>query len=123
MTMSLLLGVLMLSVAATPTSRPLIQKLGTIDCDMVETTPIVFHDRLYRVEYVRDRYTHKAPGETTSYFRLIDIATRTPTTPFARGYHLCSAIVDNDTVHVFGVEKWGADKIQSFSSTDLEHWQ
>ncbi|MFQ6040458.1 MAG: hypothetical protein ACE5PV_06340, partial [Candidatus Poribacteria bacterium] len=30
--------------------KPQIEKLGTIDCDMVETTPIVFHGRLYRFE-------------------------------------------------------------------------
>ena len=32
-----------------------IKKLGTIDCDMVETTPVVFKDRLYRIEYDRCR--------------------------------------------------------------------
>jgi len=35
--------------------KPRIEKLGTIDCDMVETTPIVFGGRLYRFEYVRVR--------------------------------------------------------------------
>ena len=33
--------------------RPAIRRLGTIRCDMVETTPIVFGGRLYRFEYVR----------------------------------------------------------------------
>src|SRR5437868_14573209 len=110
MIFSLLIGILMSNLAAAPTSRPLIVKLGTIDCDMVETTPIVFHDRLYRVEYVRERYTHKAAGETTSYFRLVDVATGRPTAPFARGYHLCSAIVAGDRVYVFGVDKWGGSR-------------
>ena len=63
------------SVAAT---RPVIRKLGTIDCDMVETTPFVFRKRLYRVEYARERYPRKAPGETNSYFRVIDVATGAP---------------------------------------------
>ena len=35
---------------------PQIKRLGTIDCDLVETTPIVFKDRLYRFEYVRKGY-------------------------------------------------------------------
>jgi hypothetical protein len=30
--------------------RPRIVKLGTIDCDLVETTPIVFKQRVYRFE-------------------------------------------------------------------------
>ena len=73
--------------AAAP--RPVIRKLSTIDCDMVETTPFVFRKRLYRVEYVRERYPGKARGETNSYFRVIDVATGVTTPPFARGYHLC----------------------------------
>ena len=30
--------------------RPQILKLGTIDVDLVETTPVVFKDKLYRFE-------------------------------------------------------------------------
>ena len=34
--------------------KPLIRKLGTISCNnIVETTPIVFNDELYRFEVVR----------------------------------------------------------------------
>ena len=32
---------------------PRIRKLGTLQCDIVETTPIVFNGELYRFEYVR----------------------------------------------------------------------
>src|ERR1051326_1939291 len=109
-------------VDGEPSTRPVMRKLGTIDCDMVETTPVVFRDRLYRVEYVREHYPQKAAGESGSYFRLIDVATRAPTAPFARGFHLCSAIVDGDSVWVFGVEKWGGQKIQLFHSQDLKQW-
>lgn len=106
-----------------PAGPRLIQKLGTVDCDMVETTPIVVRSRLYRVEYVRERYPHKAPGENGSYFRLLDVATGEPTSPFARGFHLCSAYVEGDAVYVFGVEKWGANKVQGFRSSDLKTWE
>ena len=36
-------------------ARPQIRTLGTIDLDMVETTPVVFHDRLLALldQYVR----------------------------------------------------------------------
>jgi len=111
------------AAAPASASRPVIRKLGTLDCDMVETTPIVFHKRLYRVEYVRERYTRKAPGETSSYFRVVDVATGAPLPSFARGYHLCSAYVEDETVHVFGVEKWGANKVQGFRSQDLRNWE
>ncbi len=100
---------------------PVIKKLGTIDCDMVETTPIVFHDKLYRFEYVRDNYKPNTTGK--SYFRFVDVASGEYTPPFARGYHLGSAFVDGDTVYVYGVSKWGGPHIHVFWSKDLGDWK
>jgi hypothetical protein len=104
----------------TPPNRPLIQKLGTIDCDMVETTPVVFRGRLYRFEYVRPDYHANQTGD--SYFRFVDVATGEVTPNFAAGYHLGSAFVHDDTVYAYGVERWGRPTIQVFWSTDLQHW-
>jgi len=100
--------------------KPSIKKLGTIDCDMVETTPIVFHDRFYRFEYVRANYKRNDTGD--SYFRFIDIESGKSTLGFATGYHLGSAYVENDTVYVYGVDTWGEDNIQVFWSKDLKNW-
>ena len=50
--------------------RPLIVKRGTIDVDLVETTPIVLQNRVYRFEYVRIGYWDNDTGD--SYFRFID---------------------------------------------------
>jgi hypothetical protein len=108
---------------AEPTSRPVIRKLGTIACDLAENTPIVFRNRLYCCEYVPEHYPRKAVGESGTYFRMIDIATGQTSPPFAHSYHLCSAYVEGDTAHVFGVERWGADKIAAFRSQDLRNWQ
>ncbi len=110
--------------------KPLIKKLGTIDCDMVETTPIVFHGRLYRFEYVRANYkpNNKIPlppfskGEGDSYFRFIDVESGKPTPAFAAGYHLGSAYIEDDTVYVYGVDTWGAENIEVFWSRNLEEW-
>ena len=44
--------------------RPLITKLGTIDVDLVETTPIVFEDKVYRFEYVRKGYWNNKTGDS-----------------------------------------------------------
>ncbi|HBG56403.1 MAG TPA: hypothetical protein DDX07_00130, partial [Porphyromonadaceae bacterium] len=49
--------------------RPLIVKTGTIDCDLVETTPVVFHEKVYRFEYIRERYWDNQIGD--SYFRFV----------------------------------------------------
>jgi len=106
--------------ADTLKSKPLIRKLGTLDCDMVETTPIVFHGRLYRFEYVRPNYYNNKTG--TSYFRFIDVESGELTTAFAKDYHLGSAHVQDDTVFVYGVNRVGGDRIQVFWSRDLKTW-
>jgi hypothetical protein len=100
--------------------KPIIKKLGTIDCDMVETTPIVFHDRLYRFEYVRNNYEPNKTGD--SYFRFVDVKTGKATAAFAKGYHLGSAHVEGDTAYVYGVDVWDGANIQVFWSKDLENW-
>jgi len=102
--------------------RPVIRKLGTIDCDMVETTPVVFKHRLYRFEYVRSGYQEREPIEG-SYFRFVDVATDEPTPPFAAGRHLGSAYVKGDTAYVFGVDTWGGTKMEVFWSKDLRSWE
>jgi hypothetical protein len=119
---------LLVLVAAGPTGsadekaqKPAIKKLGTIDLLMVETTPVVFKDRLYRFEYVRDNYPANKTG--ASYFRFIDVAAGKATPAFARGQHLGCAFVEGDAIFVFGVEKWGGSKITLFKSKDLQKWE
>jgi len=99
---------------------PKIEKLGTIECDLVEASPIVFKDRLYRFEYVRDRYKHNELGKP--YFRFVDQETGEKSPPFAIGYHLGTAFTHDDRMYVYGVEIWGASTAQVFSSEDLVKW-
>jgi hypothetical protein len=106
--------------AAEKRTRPIIKKLGTLDLLMVETTPVVFNDRLYRFEYVRDNYPANKTG--ASYFHFIDAATGQATPAFARGQHLGCAFVQGETVYAFGVDRWGGSKITVFRSKDLEKW-
>jgi len=106
--------------AKTSKGKPLIRKLGTMDCDMVETTPLVFHGRLYRFEYVRANYKPNKTG--ASYFRFVDVESGKPTPAFARDNHLGSAYVLDDTVFVYGVNAWGGSRIQVFWSKDLKTW-
>ena len=101
-------------------ARPQIKKLGTIDCDLVETTPIVFRDRLYRFESVRTRYQYNALR--VPHFRFVDVATGKPTASFAAGHDLGSAFVKDDTVYVYGVKGWGTSAVHVFWSKDLTTW-
>ena len=101
--------------------RPLIVKYGTIDADLVETTPVVFKNKVYRFEYVRQRYWNNQTGD--SYFRFIDCETGKPTGSFAKGFHLGSAYVENGKAYVTAVDRWDGERVYIFASEDLEHWQ
>ncbi len=101
--------------------RPEIRKLGTLDLDMVEATPVVFKGRLYRFEYVRKDYKPNTSGD--SYFRFIDVETGEPTPAFAHGYDLGCAYAEGDSMWAFGVDQWDGTKIVAFRSTDLKEWE
>ena len=105
---------------AAPGAVP-IKKLGTIDIDLVETTPIVFKNKVYRFEYVRQGYWNNKTGD--SYFRFVDHETGAPTPAFAQGHHLGSAAVDGDLAIVTGVNIWDGDRIDVFVSKDLQTWE
>ena len=101
--------------------KPRIVKHGTIDLDLVETTPVVFQDRLYRFEYVRQSYKPNKTGD--SYFRFVEVQTGKPTPGFARGFHLGSAFADRGTMYVTSTDAWGGHKVEMFWSTDLVSWK
>jgi hypothetical protein len=101
--------------------KPVIRKLGTIDCDLVETTPVVFKGRLFRFEYVRERYAGNTTGD--SYFRFVDWETGEPSAPFAAGYHLGNVFVEDDVLTVTGTNIWDGERVDLFVSDDMRRWE
>ena len=101
--------------------KPQITKLGTIDMDLVETTPIVFKGALYRFEYVRAQYWANDTGD--SYFRFVEHDSGRPSKPFAHGYHLGNVLVDGDVIYVTGTCAWDGERVDIFASRDMEHWE
>ena len=101
--------------------KPQIEKLGTIDCDLVETTPVVFKGRLYRFEYVRAKYPPNTTGD--SYSRFVDHETGEPSAPFAHGYHMGNVFVEDDTLYVTETNHWDGERVDIFMSRDMEHWE
>ncbi len=99
--------------------KPLIRKLGTVDVDLVETTPIVVDGRLWRFEWVRANYWDNKRG--TNYFRFRDPATGEVTAPFADGHEFGSAFVHEGTVYVTGTLRPG--RVDMFASRDLKSWE
>lgn len=109
--------------AAEPSSnqKQTIQKLGTIDLDLVETTPVVFKDRLYRFESVRKGYHGNKRG--VPYFRFVDTASGEYTPAFGEGHDLGSAYAESGRMYVFAPTGWGSSKINMFTSSDLKTWE
>ncbi len=99
--------------------KPLIRKLGTVDVDLVETTPIVFAGRSWRFEWVRAQYWDNKRG--TNWFRFRDPATGETTPPFADGHEFGSAFVHDGTVYVTGTLRPG--RVDVFASRDLKTWE
>ncbi len=125
--MVLLLAVSISGFSGAPThpqGGPVIRKLGTLDCDLVEATPVVFKGKLYRCEWVRTSY--QGNKLDTNYSRLVDVSTGHSTAPFAQGYVFTSAFVDGDTLYVTGTstEKgWTGQRVEVFASRDLKRWE
>ncbi|MBY0587941.1 hypothetical protein K2X85_12245 [bacterium] len=118
-----LVSTILLLLAGENATGPKIEKEGTIECDIVEATPVVFNDRLLFFQSVRPDYKHKAAGVEECYFRFWDEAEHRPMAPFGLGYHLGSATVIGDYMYVFGVKAWGASRIDMFWTNDLEDWK
>ncbi len=109
------------AAAAEPdASAPKIEKRGTVDLDLVETTPVVFEGTLYRFESVRDNYWNNDTGEP--YFRFVNHETGAPTPAFAQGFHFGTAFVESGTVYVTGTNEPGGSHVRMFASEDLRHW-
>ena len=127
----------LLLLAAPPGLRAApysIERLGTADFSMVETTPVVWKGKLLRFESVRGNYGSepKCPScglqkrdpamVGKSYFRFRDVVTLETTPSFAPGYSFGCAFVLGDTMWAFGRGP-NSTQIGAFSSTDLATWQ
>ena len=114
------------AAAGTPTPRrPRIRKLGTIDCDLVETTPFVFGGKIYRLEWVRTSYRRNRLGK--DYLRIVERDTGREVSAFGEGHTFSCALVDGDTVYVSGSKPQPhlarhAFVVTLFASQDLKTW-
>ena len=115
--------------------RPEIRKLGTIFCNnIVETTPLVWHDELYRFEVVRresftaensDAIGHWSELRDDPCLRFVHVRTNTATPVFAKGHTFGFPYAEGDVMHVVtgGSREWGSDSLVFFRSTDLVTWE
>ena len=111
------------ATSASATTRPFIRKLGTVDLDMVETTPVVFRGELWRFEWVRQGFGQQYWNNErrTNYFRFREPRSGMSTLPFAEGHEFGSAFVDGNRAYVTGTQ--GRNRINLFVSPDLKSWE
>ncbi len=95
-----------------------LKKQGTIAVDIVETTPIVWKNRLYRFEW----YRNWKASRTAGWYHFVDMENGSTTTPFAHSYAFGSAYAENDVMYVVGTKSWGCNVIDMFVSDDLKKW-
>jgi hypothetical protein len=100
--------------------RPFILKRGTIDLDLVETTPVVWKGRVLRFEWVRAGSWNNALKR--DHFRSVDRATGKAGEPFALDHQFASAFVDGGRVYVTGTTE-KRNEIHVFASEDLKSWE
>lgn len=115
-------------------TRPAIRKLGTIECNnIVETTPIVWKDELYRFEVVR-RKSFCAENANIGRWqdlqddpclRFIHVRSNTSTPLFAEGHTFGFPFAEDGIMYVVTGNKpvWGSDGLVFYRSTDLENWE
>jgi hypothetical protein len=94
---------------------PVIVKKGTIGLDLVESTPFVFKDKVYRLEWFRNE----------SVLRIVDRDTGREVSRFGAKHRFPCAYVEGDTVYVVGTKEnqgWTGDTMTMFISKDLKNW-
>ena len=107
-----------------PPKKTMVKK-GTLEIDMVETTPLVWKGRLMRCEWARSGAWFNKDGP--DYLRFIDWETEEVTPAFGFGHAFVSAHIEGDTAYVFAVDNSGGiaarTKIDVFWSKDLINWE
>ncbi len=85
---------------------------------MVEATPVVVKDRLYRFEHAWKDYEPNTAGDRVLGF--LNVATGKATPAFANGYDLGCACAEGGSMWAFGVDRWDGTKVVGSRLDDRE---
>jgi hypothetical protein len=102
-----------------------IQKHGTVDCDLVETTPFVFNNHLYWLEWLRPEHATAMKEKSQGYLRIFDPEAWREVSRFGEKCRFPCAYVENGTAYVVGTEinqGWYGNTLRMFTSHDLKNW-
>jgi len=104
--------------------RKRLKKLGTVKISVVETTPVVWHDKLLRFEWART-FAHGPNGpytpRNTACYQFIDMATEEVVSEFAYNHAFGCCYEENGKMYVHGPRD--GNVLDTFVSSDLENWE
>ena len=106
--------------------RKTLYKLGTVKISVVETTPVVWEDRLLRFEWVRTDEWGKDGRVTRKVgcYQFVDMADESPLGEFAEDHAFGCCYAEDGKMYVHGVRGGGGGNIiDTFVSTDLKNWE
>ncbi|MBQ7922184.1 MAG: hypothetical protein IJ325_06365 [Clostridia bacterium] len=101
-----------------------LKKLGTFEIGTVESTPIVWNDRLLIFQAFRGKRHEMMDmrDHTVSEYRFLDIETGEETPHFAPGHIFGCCYAENGKMYVHGCRE-GGRFLDTFVSDDLVHWE
>ena len=112
--------------ARMPIAKKLVKK-GTIKLAVVETTPIVWHDKLLRFEWIRNNNWGKFEGVTQDegFYHFIDMSNEEEIgKPFAFNHSFGCSYTEDNVVYCHGTRgNGGGNVLDVFWSDDLENWK
>jgi len=105
-------------------ARKTLRKLGTLDVDVVETTPVVWENRLLRFEWVRNSAWGEDVQREIGAYRFVDMADESPLPQFALDHSFGCCYAEGGKMYVHGTRGGGGGTvIDTFVSEDLVHWE
>lgn len=103
-----------------------LKKLGTVKINTVETTPVVWQDRLLRFEWVRNKNWGASGGVERSVgcYQFVDMENEQTVCAFAEDHSFGCCYAENGKMYVVGVRgEGGGSVLDLFVSEDLQSWE
>lgn len=107
-------------------ARKRMKKLGTIKINVVESTPVVWEDKLLRFEWVRCSRWGGDGGvnREVGCYHFVDMETEEPLYEFAHDHAFGCCYAENGKMYVYGVRGSGGGQVlDCFVSENLKDWE
>lgn len=111
--------------ANSPRRKKLVKK-GTLEINVVESTPVVWKGELLRFEWVRNKEWGNAGGITRQegYYHFVNMKTNEVGNGFAFDHSFGCCYAENNTMYAYGVRgKGGGNFMDMFWSEDMVNWK